>query len=153
MKELYATNFAGQIVYEDYTTLMGDDEGYQEYLDRANKEVDNDEETVSLVTLFEAKNVGKKAVKEIKSIDHKDIREIIKNHNVVMMLTLMACFNGDEKLYYKILKLRGGSLLEPIAELKKLVNNKNLFEIPLEELFLIFKDNDFTGFFSKYRDS
>lgn len=143
MIQIYATNLGGQIIYEAYSSIKVDDDGYQEYLDRANKEVDDESNTAFLLTLFDAEKIGIKAMKEIKNIDHKDIKEIIKNHNVVMMISLMAYEKDDGKIYDKIMTLRGMSLLEPIAELKKLVNNKNLFEVPLEELFLIFKENDF----------
>lgn len=141
MKQFYASNFAGQIIYVEYATLKGDNEGYQEYLDRVNKEVDS-QHNVDL-TLFDVWNMGPVAKEEIKGIDEKDIKEFIKNHNVVMMLTLMACDIGDIKPYDKIMEFRGTSLLKPIAKLKKLVNNKNLYEIPLEELFSLFMEHDF----------
>lgn len=84
MKQICLSNFAGQIIHVQCITLKGDNEDYQEYLDRVNTEIDSQHDID--LELFDVWNMNMVTKEEIKSINEKDTKDFIKNYNVITML-------------------------------------------------------------------
>ncbi len=139
MKQICLSNFAGQIIHVQCITLKGDNEDYQEYLDRVNTEIDSQHDID--LELFDVWNMNMVTKEEIKSINEKDTKDFIKNYNVITMLIRIASDSVDIKLYHKMIDFACKGLLQSIAKLKKWVNNKKLYEIPLQELFSIIMEH------------
>lgn len=142
MKILVGTNEIGQIVAEVFTHIKNDNENYQEFLNKANSEVDSVDNEEVLLAALDVNNIGIKAKEEKSRLKPKGIKDLIKNHNCIMMLDLMANDSKDKKAIEIMMDLREGSLIRPINKIKSKIN-KNLFEIPLNELYNIVINNKF----------
>ena len=132
------TNDVGQIISKSFCSLKGNEESYQDFLNRINSEINYDPREQNLKAI-DFSYIGENAKDEIKNIDHNQTNEILKDHNTIEVLSMMIGDEGDPDLIASMAKFREGSILKPIKKMRKLVGRDIINDISLEKLLSIFK--------------
>ena len=135
MKQIIFTNTIGQITIKPYEKLKLEKETPQEFLDRVNKNIDHDEEflTMSSLDLEDYNSTAKKNI--LSRTNNKDINNIIKDLNVITMLDYMAAEKNDRKTAMKILDFKSGEIIDSIYSLRDFMNVRALHKASLDEVY------------------
>lgn len=135
MKQIIFTNTIGQITIKPYEKLKLEEETPQEFLDRVNKNIDHDEEflTMSSLDLEDYNSTAKKNI--LSRTNNKDINNIIKDLNVITMLDYMAAEKNDRKTAMKILDFKSGEIIDSIYSLRDFMNVRALHKASLDEVY------------------
>lgn len=135
MKQIIFTNTIGQITIKPYEKLKLEEETPQEFLDRVNKNIDHDEEflTMSSLDLEDYNSTAKKNI--LSRTNNKDINNIIKDLNVITMLDYMAAEKNDRKTAMKILDFKSGEIIDSIYNLRDFMNVRALHKASLDEVY------------------
>ena len=117
MKEIVGMNFSGQVVIYQLQMVKNDGESYQDFLDNVNSNVNFDPRDKDALMALDFSTLGNEAKMEAcDAVENSNLNanDIIKDHNTIVTLQLMAEDANDKITISKIMDIRKNKFIEPI---------------------------------------
>ncbi|HRV29607.1 MAG: hypothetical protein GX285_00475 [Clostridiales bacterium] len=143
MKEIVGMNFSGQVVIYQLQMVKNDGESYQDFLDNVNSNVNFDPRDKDALMALDFSTLGNEAKMEAcDAVENSNLNanDIIKDHNTIVTLQLMAEDANDKITISKIMDIRKNKFIEPIMKMRKIAGVKTLHGVKLVELLEIVKN-------------
>ena len=143
MKEIVGMNFSGQVVIYQLQMVKNDGESYQDFLDNVNSNVNFDPRDKDALMALDFSTLGNEAkIKACDAVENSNLNanDIIKDHNTIVTLQLMAEDANDKITISKIMDIRKNKFIEPIMKMRKIAGVKTLHGVKLVELLEIVKN-------------
>jgi len=143
MKEIVGMNFSGQVVIYQLQMVKNDGESYQDFLDNVNSNVNFDPRDKDALMALDFSTLGNEAKMEAcDAVENSNLNanDIIKDHNTIVTLQLMAEEANDKITISKIMDIRKNKFIEPIMKMRKIAGVKTLHGVKLVELLEIVKN-------------
>ena len=143
MKEIVGMNFSGQVVIYQLQMVKNDGESYQDFLDNVNSNVNFDPRDKDALMALDFSTLGNEAKMEAcDAVENSNLNanDIIKDHNTIVTLQLMAEDANDKITISKIIDIRKNKFIEPIMKMRKIAGVKTLHGVKLVELLEIVKN-------------
>jgi len=143
MKEIVGMNFSGQVVIYQLQMVKNDGESYQDFLDNVNSNVNFDPRDKDALMALDFTTLGNEAKMEAcDAVENSNLNanDIIKDHNTIVTLQLMAEDANDKITISKIMDIRKNKFIEPIMKMRKIAGVKTLHGVKLVELLEIVKN-------------